>query len=697
MGSSRATGAYIRVRVEAIAASRRGEPLVGEIGGGDRLVNRVTQVMAPTPPQPRIRLGRFELTRRMAALILIAVALVLIASGGVTAYAQYSHLKATGLDGVAHLKRAQAVLSPYLQRPGLPDATTLDKAASELTAAEHDFADMRGSLAGGEFAVAGVVPQAHSDVATAETLATAADEGCLAGLDLIHVAQTLQPMLHGALGSSTGNAASSGSATPTPTAQAAPRPGLTAAMLSDITAKVLDAQQRLNTTIVDLSGVENSALLAQMATPQQLAQLRTVISAWPRLHAEFAQADAWLEVAPALLGVNAPERILVELMDRGEMRATGGYIGDFGVATIQQGILQPFTLAPPAGYHAVWGKSPTPSVYPWWPYDYWVNNSNLSPDFPTAAQEGIRLLAKAGGPQTQGVVALTEPAIERVLAVVGPVAVPGYQTTVTAQNLETVIRQQTENAAVLHTRAHETFTGALGQAFQAKLHGLPTKEMTAIAQAMLTSMRTKDIQVYFSDPRTEALIAQLGFADGIAHGPGDALTIIDTNWGGSKANAFTTVTYTDTVTLDVHGTATHHLTITYDFNSWRYPVIRPYLGPDHYITYLRVYTPPQTRLISLDGFNGGKQDNHSDLPGRQMWGGNLYVPDGWLYTLHFAWTVPHAATSNSAGQWRYQLDVQHQPGSNQALRLVIKIPGSSVPAVTYNGQLEEDTTFTVAY
>ena len=45
--------------------------------------------------------------------------------------------------------------------------------------------------------------------------------------------------------------------------------------------------------------------------------------------------DGWLHVAPGLLGLHGPTRLLVELMDQGETRATGGYIGDYGILTIE--------------------------------------------------------------------------------------------------------------------------------------------------------------------------------------------------------------------------------------------------------------------------------------------------------------------------------------------------------------------------
>src|SRR5262249_37214130 len=154
-------------------------------------------------------------------------------------------------------------------------------------------------------------------------------------------------------------------------------------------------------------------------------------------------------------------------------------------------------------------------------------DSNLSANFPTTAQLGTHLLAAEGGPQVDGVVALNEPVIARILGIVGPVTVPEYHQVVSEQNLEMIIRQYTENQAVLMTPGHQQFTVMLGHAFMSKLHGLATTQLVAIAQSLLASVRTKDIQIYLSDPTTEALLSQQGLDGSITHCPGDGLTIVD--------------------------------------------------------------------------------------------------------------------------------------------------------------------------
>lgn len=651
-----------------------------ESGHSRRRARRSSRTTKPLRP--------VRLVRRIVGVVLLVAVLALTAVGAVTAYQQYSHVRGEALDGVAHLKRVQAVLEPLAQHPSIPDAATLQTVAGELRAAEQDFALTRRDLGRGVFAYASSVPQGQGVLDPVAALATAADEACRAGLILLDGANLVLPLLHGDLFPSD-----------TPTPGTPPVPAITSATLQQLTADFEAALPHLDAAVVQLQSADLAALPPGMLSAQQADQIHALLAAWPHLSQELTTADAWLHVAPALLGLSSPTHLLVLLMDRGEMRATGGYIGDYGILTLQDGRMQPFSLTDVWSldwYH--YGRS-APAAYPWWPFRNWgLRDSNLSPDFPTSAQFGMGLLTADRRPPVQGVVGLNAAAIERVLAVLGPITVPEYNQVVTATNLEDLLRLYTESPGELLNFSHEHFTILLGQAFMSKLHGLAPAQLIAIAQAMLASLRAKDIQVYMSDPAIEKLLAQQNFDGAVTQGPGDGLTIVDDNVSVNKASIVTIITASDTVALDADGTATHHLTITYDFNSARKPDIRPYFfNADWYKTYLRIYVPPGAQLLSHDGFNkGGVQLGRSDVPGRTMWGGFVLARDGVPYTLHFVYTVPHAEIADASGRRSYTLTVQHQAGSNQQLDLRITGPGSAVPAVRYVGALDQDRSFSVA-
>jgi len=652
----------------------------------DALPRRTQAFAPPDTTDARRAIGRRKGVLYAISAIALAGMLVLAVSAAVSVYQQYREARAAASDGALHLKRLQALLEPALKHPSIPDAATISTAQRELTAAEHDFALVRRDLGQGVFSAARDSGVAQGTIGAVATLAAAADEACQAGLDLTQAALVLEPHLHADLFASTPSSAE-----------------FSANELARVTADYEDAVKHLMLAVGYAQHADLAALPGGTLTAQQITELRQALAEWPRIAPQLETVDAWLRVAPGLLGLQGPSRFLVELMDQGETRATGGYLGDYGVLTIENARMQPFalndvfTLDTP--YIRKIGVSHPPAAYPWWPFrGFGLRDSNLSPDFPTSAQLSLHQLALEGGPDAQGVVAVTAPVIAKALEVIGPIEVPEYHETVTAQNMEALVRLYTENAAARASSKHEQFLLLMGRAFMNKLHGLSAAQLGVIAQNMLASMRVRDLQVYLTDPQAEALLSKLGFAGTLARGPGDALSIIDDDLSGNKSNLFTALAYKDVVTLDTQGTATHNLTITYKFDTSTHPELRRYLyGRRVYRTYLRIYTSPDAKLSALDGFSERfQQINKSDEPNRQMWGGYVYVRDGVFYTLHLTWSTPQVATRDASGQWRYALTIQRQSGVNEYLDLQVTAPDATTPALSYAGALDRDRVFSLS-
>jgi hypothetical protein len=665
-------------------------------------------IPAPRPvarPQPARHPTRTWRPRKRRPLFtLIEVMLVLLVAFGATYAVLDARARLDNAKVLAHagLQRIEDVRALFSGPDKLADALkpgTLTQAATDLTQAQGDFARLRGVLQAGTFALAARVPFASGPVGAALALAAAADEACQGGLLAVRGMELVAPIMAGGF-----FAGGVGSAN-----------ALTTATVTQLSAALDGALHHLDIAVGDARQADLAALPASLLSAQQRRELQQAIAQWPSVRPLAAQADAILAGAPALLGLNSPTSYLIELMDRTELRPGGGFIGNYAVMTLSQGKVQPFTISdtylldkPYLSTHG--GYSPAPPAFSWWRWaDYYgLRDSNFSADFPTTAQQGMQELAREGGPSTQGVIALSVPAIARVIAVVGAIPMPLYHQTVTAQNLESLIHYYQE--AVGHdpltglprsdllSSSRKRFTALLARALLDKLHALSSAQLLALGQVVVTSLRLKELQVYVAVPQVESLLTQQGLDGAVTHGPGDGVTIVDANATANKANQFVTTTYRDQVSLDAHGTAIHQLTITYQFNAADPALL---YGPDLYETYLRVYVPPGAQLTHLDGLNnlfGDDQINRSDLSWRQMWGGYVIVYNHAPYTLHLTWTVPHAATDASAtGRWSYRLTYQHQSGANQVLTLSVAVPGQSHPAIQANAPLDADQSFVASY
>jgi hypothetical protein len=489
------------------------------------------------------------------------------------------------------------------------------------------------------------------------------------------------------------------------------------ATYSQLRAGIATGFAHLQSAIGYAQHADLSVLPSSVVKPQQVAEIRQLLAKWPQIQTAIGQVNTALDVLPAVLGISGPSKYMIELMDSTELRPGGGFIGNYAVITLVNGKVQPFTVSdtylldyPYLTSHG--DVSPSPSQYPWWPFNtiFGLRDSNLSGDFPTSARLGIQQLKREGGPAVQGVIAVTPAAIESVIHILGPIAMPQYGQVVTDSNLEHLIHlyelvPSEQPLAPLPPNEQisspdKRFTALLGQAFMKKLHSLTLVQQVAVGKQLVGSVRSKDIQVFLTNAKAEGLLAKDQLDGAFPEASEDGLSVVDANLTPSKGNPFVTVTETDNVVLDAQGDATHHLTLTYRFDVTN-PAELYSNGADYYLTYLRIYTPARSQLVSQQGFTnlyGDDRIGNSDQPGYQMWGGFLFIQDRTPYTLHLSWRVSRAAPRGAHGKYTYALDYNRQAGSQQLLSVTVRVAGStSRPLYTFAGHLYENKIISVSY
>jgi Protein of unknown function (DUF4012) len=373
--------------------------------------------------------------------------------------------------------------------------------------------------------------------------------------------------------------------------------GLTLADIQSAQEGLSAARSSIVDAVAAYDALDPRALPAQLGPGTKYRRLLVLLPDVPRV---LDQAVQWLGVAPGLLGIGQPARYLVLLQDRTELRAGGGFQGNFGILTVQGGQesrSQPFALqdtyaldqryyqnpqyadpsqCPSSAGLSVVGPQP-PATYWWWPircfsnlYGWGLRDAVLSPDFPTNARTDLQIVADSGWlPQNtslQGVIAFTPTLIEDVLRATGPVTLSAYNVTITADNLEYEIHQHQLGAQQVSQQDRKQFTHDLGAALLARLRHPSAGELVSLMQIAQAALQHKDLQVYFTDPQAEQLLNARGLASTINSGSGDGFFVVDTNDGGNKANAYVTERQTDVVTLLPDGGALHRLQIvvTYD-------------------------------------------------------------------------------------------------------------------------------------
>jgi hypothetical protein len=274
----------------------------------------------------------------------------------------------------------------------------------------------------------------------------------------------------------------------------------------------------------------------------QLSGFRRRVSQ-ARGHAETGMLAA--RIAPALLGNNGPRRYFLAIQTPAELRATGGIIGNFGEITAVAGRLElnrlgrsddlnfggrPETrrLEAPADYVERYGQ--------FRPERTW-QNVTASPDFPTVARVIAALYPQSGGQPIDGVISVDPSGLASLLAVLGPVNVPGWPEPITAHNAERVLLHE-QYLRFEPRRERADFLNETASTIWKRLTTTSLPGPRHLATALGPSVHGKHLLMWSARPSEQQLFERVGLDGAVPPVTGDSLGVITQNAGGTKLDWF---------------------------------------------------------------------------------------------------------------------------------------------------------------
>ncbi|HZU66759.1 MAG TPA: DUF4012 domain-containing protein [Ktedonobacteraceae bacterium] len=556
----------------------------------------------------RMRSERLQRVRRRQAAILsgaVAAAMLMVllipVGTGLAAYSTYAHIRGVALDGVNNLLAVKDLLPISKSDPTAAlNAAKLHQAQKDLTQAGSDFLELQQLVNRSDIAslVDDVAPQYSNQLGMARHLVQVGLDVSHMGNELLGVALLGANILHGSPLSSGSNA-----------------PLITAADVSDAEGALVHAQYYINDIQTQMSQVSIQDL---PISDKQKTELTSVLALMPKAQSLITQAQGVTGIVSWLLGIGHPRRFLVQTMDNAELRPSGGFTGQYGILTISNGRMAPFTLQDVteldyAGNGTELGRPAPPQYRSWMNFGNWgLRDANLSGDYPTSAKLAMQVFQEEGGGPVDGDISFTPTLISHVLEVTGPIQVPEYHETITAQNLEDKLHYYQQNQQAIQLQREKTgtnnaatrkaFTSLLGKILLDKVRHLSIKQLMTVMQKAVKDIQSHDLEIYFSDPQAEAWLVAHGYAGGMStFTRQDGFMVVQANISISKASQYVHTTEQDNVVLDAQGGATHTLTITLNYQQ-----TGPVYGYDTYADYIRVYAPQDAQLLYGDGFDTGK-------------------------------------------------------------------------------------------
>jgi hypothetical protein len=385
--------------------------------------------------------------------------------------------------------------------------------------------------------------------------------------------------------------------------------------------------------------------------PQVSAPARDLLVTVDRTRAQLTSAEGGLRLMSSLTDRNVDARLLLLSQDSMELRATGGFIGSFGVFHFSGGTVKleryDSYASLPAPVPAV--EVPDEGLAGSLPGPWDLSNSNWWPDFPTSARAAIEMYSRQGGGNVDGVIAVTEDLMGRLIGVVGPVQLPDYAEPVVEAGFaqralyEVTLKQPADNPR------KKFLIQLAGEVFH-RLFALPADKLPSVLEVFGQAGATGNLQAYFVNPTWQADIAGKAVDGALPKTDGDFLALVESNMTGSKANADLVRTVNYRVRKGEGGRLRATLDIDYANNGAANDVTNPY-----YNGYLRVYVPKGTTLAEAsEGEDFAPAlDGHYDVISTQV-----YVEPLGKESLHFEYELPKDVTAGG-----YHLTWLRQPGT----------------------------------
>jgi hypothetical protein len=227
------------------------------------------------------------------------------------------------------------------------------------------------------------------------------------------------------------------------------------------------------------------------------------------INSSLKSADLAVKMLPTMLGAGGPKQYFLAFQNEAEARGTGGVPGAFAIVQASHGKLALTRMESDTAlyytaatvdfgpdYHQLYNGAATTTFYV---------NSNLSPNFPYAAQIWASMWKKFSGQQVDGVIAVDPTALSYLLAVTGPATLPdntqinGANALALTQSTNYAKFPGTSNAALAQRRAYQLGVGSRG-------------EPTALLRAAGRAAGERRILVWSADPAIQADLAQTSVA-----------------------------------------------------------------------------------------------------------------------------------------------------------------------------------------
>ncbi len=377
------------------------------------------------------------------------------------------------------------------------------------------------------------------------------------------------------------------------------------------------------------------------------------------------------------------KNVLLVFQNNNELRASGGFMGTIGNAKLTDGSIDSLSIRSVYDWDGQLKEKILPPQPLYSVNDRWyLRDSNWFASFPQSASRISALYEKEGGETPDLIVMMTPEVILDMLERTGPIELPQHNITLTKENF---IEKTQEATSVTYDKVINQPKQFLADFFPMLMQKFGNTEDSGGVMAFLEifqqNLYKKQIILYSRDPDIQKNILDFNWGGELKDTDRDYLSIINSNLGGTKTDRDMQRSTELKSSIAEDGTVTNTLSYTV-----KNPLPKnPGLSNK---SFLRIYVPENSQLISTEGFSSEIQlpridpaeyslDNqvqnwqkyviqdintgtYTGIEANKTWFGNwLEVEGGETKTIVITYILPFKLGSID----RHSLLIQKQPGS----------------------------------
>ena len=368
-------------------------------------------------------------------------------------------------------------------------------------------------------------------------------------------------------------------------------------------------------------------------------------------------------------------------------------MGSFAILTFQKGILVEVKI------HDVYDadgqlkghvEPPVPISRYLGEANWFMRDANWDPDFTTSAQRVMWFLQKEMEMEVDGVVALDTSVIRSLVAALGEVKVPDYDTVISDDNFYEVVQYETEKDFFPGSTRKANFLSALTQELLRQISSEEIENPQKLVMLLLSSIQNKHLQVYFIDSKDQKAWEPLGLSwkfDNKVY----TQALVEANLGVNKASNY----LKRSLKVELYFDDAKLMGKTSVLLKNTAPPVLGYKGMNK--NYVRLFVPDNTIVGEIRVVKRGEENlvmgEAENFGNYHSEGVLVEIPNSGNTLVEYRWQAEVGPDMSTAGQFSFRIMKQYGLPDDTPVTVTLNRPLTANTPLVYNCTLSSDCVF----